>query len=86
MVIAIENYPKEVSWTLGTCKSARTYWNSHSSYTESCCLAAGTYELTCDDSGGNGWNGGQVQIGDAKYCDDFRIGLQETHVVDISGK
>ena len=55
--ITTKDYGSEISWTIGTCTSAKAYQNSQT-YTESCCLDAGSYTLTCDDSYGDGWDGG----------------------------
>ena len=74
----------EMSWTLGTCKSTRTYYSYHS-YTESCCIVGGMHQLACVDAAGNGWNGGFLEIGGTVYCKDFRIGHQQTYDIDISG-
>ena len=73
-----------MSWTLGTCKNTRSYY-SHHSYSESCCIVGGIHQLACDDSAGNGWNGGLLRIGRTVYCKDFRTGYQQTHDIDISG-
>lgn len=49
--------------------SGSGYYDSSISVSESCCLAEGSYTLTCHDSYGDGWkNGGFLQIGDEQYC------------------
>ena len=73
-----------MSWTLGTCKSTRTYYRD-SSYKESCCIVGGMHQLACEDTAGNGWNGGFLEIEGTVYCKDFRIGHQQTYDIDISG-
>ena len=77
----------ENSWTLGTCKSAQVYTYSlylHT-YKEKCCVVAGQYQLTCDDSAGNGWNGGFIRVDGKMYCKDFTTGYQQSHKIDIIG-
>ena len=31
--------------------------------------------IKCIDTCGDGWHGGYIQIGEKKYCEDFRTGL-----------
>ena len=57
---------------------------------QQCCQPEGTYELSCIDSSGNGWQGGYIEItderGDAKkYCENFNAGSEEIHNVTWSG-
>ena len=72
------------SWTLGTCKGNQTYSN-YVTNTKSCCLVPGHHELTCDDSVGDGWDGGFMTIEGKVYCKDFRTGHQQRHKIDILG-
>ena len=75
----------EMSWTLGTCNNSRKYFSSQVAYTESCCLAAGVHQLTCDALRGGGWPDGFIKIGKRHYCDNFYIGHQQTVDIEISG-
>ena len=61
------NGGNENSWTLGSCSSNKTYDN-HNQYEEECCLPYGKYELSCNDSNGDGWEGGYIQINGTSYC------------------
>ena len=63
----------ENSWTFGFCSSSQTYSN-YQEYTEECCQPAGSYDLTCTCSYGDGWHGGYIQIGNDQYCEDFTAG------------
>ena len=81
--ITTKDYGSEISWTIGTCTSAKAYQNSQT-YTESCCLDAGSYTLTCDDSYGDGWDGGFIDIQGQRYCEDFTSGHQQENIVDVS--
>lgn len=53
-----DNYPGETSWTLSngssTVASGSNYANANSTYTETLCLADGTYSFTIDDTYGDG--------------------------------
>jgi len=73
--IVTQNWGNENSWTFGSCSSAQTYGNNQE-YTVECCQPAGSYNLTCLCSFGDGWHGGYMQIGDSdeKYCEDFESG------------
>ena len=73
----------ENSWTIGACTNARAY-ESRQTYTESCCIDAGSYTLTCYDNFGDGWNGGFIKIQGQRYCEDFTSGHQEQNDVYIS--
>ena len=78
-------FPWYISWTLGTCKKSLKYQSKRITYTESCCLAAGKYQLTCDNSQGSGWPDGILRIGGTRYCHDFFTGYQQISAIDISG-
>ena len=80
-----QNYGHENSWSFGNCNSAQDY-TSNEAYTEVCCQPAGTYELVCRDTWGDGWHGGYIEIGGISYCGDFAQGHEESHEVAMSGK
>ena len=63
-----------------SCTSNKTY-EDHQVYTEICCLDAGPHTLKCDDSGGDGWQGGFIEIQGTRYCEDFTGHRQENNVV-----
>ena len=75
----------EISWTLGTCISAREYQNHHK-YAECCCLESGSYQLVCKDRVEDGWDGGFIEIQGKRYCEDFSDGSQQEHDIEILGK
>ena len=60
--IVTENFGNENSWSFGNCYNNQTY-PSYNTTTEECCQPAGTYELVCIDSYGDGWHGGYIEIG-----------------------
>ena len=81
----------ENSWKLGNCSSTPwkdTYY-SNSTHIQQCCQPQATYELSCIDSYGNGWQGGYIEVMDGKettkYCENFNAGSEETHNVTWSG-
>ena len=78
-----KRYGYENSWTLGTCTKGIDYEN-HQTYTESCCLNPGSYQLTCDDSYGDGWHEGFIEIDGKRYCESFNTGHQQVHTIHIS--
>ena len=76
-----KQYANEISWTLGTCAS-QTY-GDFSEHIEECCLDVGLYNLKCQDSYGDGWNGGLIEIQGTQYCEDFSAGLEMYILVTI---
>ena len=80
--IRTERWGNEISYAIGTCASKRRYSNGRN-YEEECCLAPGNYTLDCNDSWGDGWNGGYLEIDGKKYCDRF-IGRKESVNVEWS--
>ena len=83
VVITTKRYGNENSWTLGTCKNDQVYENDQT-YTESCCLNPGSYQLSCDDTYGDGWHGGYIEIEGTRYCKDFVSDHQQGHNIDIA--
>ena len=77
-----ERYGDENSWNFGNCNSSRVY-NSFDSHIEECCQPQGTYELACTAAGGYGWDGGYIEIGENKYCENFKSGSEENHNVTM---
>ena len=77
-----------VSWKLDTCfiseEEAYKKHNSEGQYIKRCCLAAGDHTLICRDSGGDGWNGGFMEIQGHIYCNDF-IGYKAMRRITVSG-
>ena len=68
--IRTERWGNEISYAIGRCVSQQWY-GSVRNYQEECCLAPGKYTLDCNDSWGDGWNGGYLEIDGNRYCDSF---------------
>jgi len=76
----------EISWSLGSCSSEETYGNFNN-YIKQCCLAPAAHTLTCQDSYGDGWSGGSIEIQGQTYCEDFFDGSSvTTEVIIHTGK
>ena len=74
--------PKDISWTLGSCSSERSYDpTDDGEYKQECCLATGTHDLLCKESTGIGWTfsgnsteeieSGYIEVGVTRYCENF---------------
>merc|ERR1712179_72566 len=66
-----KSYAEEISWTFGKCESSQKYTNNDI-FSQECCQEAGSYDLVCKDSYGDGWNGGYIEIGGTEYCREFQ--------------
>ena len=84
VTITTKQYGNENSWTLGTCVSDAAGYQADQVYSEECCLDAGTFTLTCDDSYKDGWHGGFITIQGKQYCEDFTDGHQQAQDIDIA--
>ena len=84
VTITTRKWGHENSWTLGTCASDDLGYKEDQVYTEECCLAAGKYTLTCDDTYKDGWHGGFITIQGKQYCEDFTDGHQQAQDIDIA--
>lgn len=76
-----KHYGSENTWTLGHCSGGP--YVSYTTVQEECCLDGGSYELTCVDAYGDGWNGGYLSIGGVAYCEDFTSGHSTTREIVI---
>merc|ERR1739844_164761 len=83
VTITTRKWGHENSWTLGTCASDDLGYKEHQVYTEECCLAAGKYTLTCDDTYKDGWHGGFIAIQGEEYCKDFFHGHEQKQDIEI---
>jgi len=72
----------ENSWTIGSCTNEAQFEN-HQTVFQTCCLAAGSYNLECKDGNGDGWHGGYLEINGKKFCNEFTWGGSKTEVVTI---
>lgn len=68
-----KKWASEIQWTFGACKNSKNYKN-RKTYEYNCCQPAGTYELECKDTYGDGWHNGSIEIQGKIYCDDFKSG------------
>ena len=84
MKLKTGNYAGQISWNLGSCQSKRQGYGSYARYVEQCCLPTGSYTLQCKDSGGNGWQGGYIEVGGQKYCDPVQFRTGNTHTTQIT--
>jgi len=75
--IRTEAWGYENSYAIGTCVSTQQY-ATRQNYEEECSLAAGTYNLDCKCTYGDGWHGGYVEIDGVQYCKDFTSGHSKT--------
>lgn len=66
----------EISWQVGNCQSSGQF-TSNNQFSQECCMAAGDWPVTCDDSYGDGWHGGYIEIDGNRYCDDFTTGFEK---------
>ena len=64
--------------------STQTY-EEDQEYNEQCCLPSGTYTLSCEDSYGDGWQGGFIDIQGSHYCEGFLSGSSENIQLIIEG-
>ena len=80
--LTTKSYGRANSWTLGSCRSDGGY-RSYNNYTQKCCVSPGNYDLVCKDSQGDGWHSGYIEIGDAKYCENFGSGTTYTSEINI---
>ena len=75
----------EISWTLETtCLSHEKYFDNEQ-YDQTCKLVPGVYNLTCKDSGDDGWSGSFLEIQGTHYCQHFLTGAEATYQVTITG-
>lgn len=82
MVTTTTYYGEDVSWTIHTCSSNKTYL-SHKDASEKCCLNEGQYQLICKDLYGNGWDGAYLTFLGKRYCEDFTDGNLLTKNITI---
>jgi hypothetical protein len=55
-------------------------YSSHATYDQNCCLREdATYELSCVDTFGDGWNGGFITVGTRAFCENTSWRRSETH-------
>ena len=71
-----ENY-WQIGMAAGNCENERNYGNNNE-YTQSCKLPAGTHNIKCKDTYGDGWHGGYLRINGAEYCKTFTNGREKS--------
>ena len=75
MKTVVKDFGTEMSWSIGgTCENEEGYLENKE-YTQKCCVAEGS-TITCQDSFGDGWHGGYLEIDGQKYCDIFSSGYK----------
>ena len=80
-------YGHENKWTLGSkCfgPASGSQYEPDQTITYECCLPAGQHDLNCINSEEDyygGWNGGSIEIGEMKYCEDFESGANQTQTI-----
>ena len=73
------SYPGEISWEVTSggmiiCKADRM-----DDVPDECCAPGGTVaDVACNDSWGDGWNGGTLKLGDQEVCAGFSSGTSLT--------
>merc|ERR1711990_56373 len=72
--LTTKSWGSEIAWTFGSCSSKATTYGDNQEYDIECCQLAGTYELDCKDGYGDGWHGGQMEVGGNTLCEDFQEG------------
>ena len=80
VVLHTADYAREISWSIkGTdCSSGQQTYEDENSYSQYCCLPAGDYVLSCDDSYGDGWgDGAKITIGGIDACEDTSGEVEE---------
>ena len=82
--VVTENYGYENSFSFGSCNSTQEY-PSYNTTIEICCQPAGTYQLVCTDTYGDGWHGGYLEVEGTSYCGDFSTGHEASHEVPMTG-
>merc|ERR1712110_1327983 len=83
--VVTKRWGYENSWAFGACNSSQEYGNNNI-YTEQCCQPAGSYDLVCKDSYGDGWHGGYLLIEGKKYCKRFKNGHEKTEEGTMEGE
>jgi len=85
--VTTKKWGYEISWTFGPkCTSLEPkikYASNAEATPYECCQPAGEYELDCQDSYGDGWHGGYIEIGGQKYCEDFTSGQSKNQTISF---
>ena len=89
----------EVSWkivdkdgmTVCASREAGSYKNHRNHHAEKCTIAPTSlsnfepYKLVCEDTYGDGWNGGHLTMQGNNYCEDFTSGKIKEVNLEIRG-
>ena len=85
-----KDWAEEITWSFGSdCTSdGSAPYSDNSYYAKVCCLTAGTYTLTCSDSGGESWGGAYITINGNEYCrsTNWASNLMSTVSIGTSGQ
>ena len=85
-------FPEEMSWSYGGCHGKDfedfgkyTYKKDKNGkpivYKKQCWQPEGTHPVFCQDSYGDGWHGGYLEIDGKKYCEEFKKGHGRMEVI-----
>ena len=77
---------EEVSWKLGSKTFGPYNGIEIGTINEEVCIQRGTHKLVCNDTAGDGWHGGYIEIDNKRYCDNFTSGLNMAIEVTIGDK
>jgi len=89
-ILKTEMLPEKIAWSIqlknGTevCKSAPKYSTWYEMLVlGDCCLPTGNYILKCQDTYGEGWAGGYIQMQKTKYCGNYTWDGGNEFVTDV---
>ena len=77
---------EEVSWKLGSKMFGPYNDIEEGTINEEVCIQQGAHKLVCNDTAGDGWHGGYIEIEKKRYCDNFTSGNNMTIEVTIGDK
>ena len=84
----VKHFRGEISWTIGckgdSCNGVECHSDKYDpkigpeTFEQECCLPDHThyYAITCNDTYGDGWHGGYLEINGGKYCESFDEGFE----------
>ena len=76
-------FADEMMWSLSSCSGYGSVDGLPSAH--QCCVPPGTYRLQCEDSYGDGWHGGYIEVDGERYCESFVNGTIMSAEITIQG-
>ena len=77
-------FADEMMWSLSSCSGYGSVDGLPSAH--QCCVPPGTYRLQCEDSYGDGWHGGYIEVDGERYCESFLDGtISRYYYITIQG-